>query len=281
MLKKMLLLCMLSRKNFLKACLTSLVSLLFLSFPYSAKAQTFKLTTTQFLNHRSGILKCGYRKGKLTIKNPEDTAFNKPKTPPGNRMEADLDLRCEGYRPPIPLIALLPTSNSGITLAEHPLLFFYIPDANLANTTGELIIYDEKLENIIYRHNFSLNASDSIIAVDISNSRDLPQLEVGKSYFWNFSIIFDPLDRSDSSNVGGWIQRVVANADIKHQLATASPQEQPSIYAAHGLWHETLASLAKLRCTYPNDATLASDWESLLQQVGLSEIARKPLAQCN
>ena len=77
------------------------------------------------------------------------------------------------------------------------------------------------------------------------------------------------------------LQRVEANSEIKGILEKTLVPKQPGVYAANGIWYEALASLAQLRCTNPNDATIASDWQSLLQQVGLPEIAKKHLAQCN
>jgi hypothetical protein len=177
----------------------------------------------------------------------------------------------------------MPASDKGITksitVAEYPTFFFYIPDVDLEGVRGELRLSNEKDEEI-YRVAFSLKVPDSILMVDFSGAPSFPPLEVGKSYQWDFAIVVDPGDRSNDISVYGEIQRVEPSSELQHKLDTALPQEKPAIYAANGIWQDTLVSLANLRCSSPNNSTMASDWASLLQQVELPEISRKPLAQC-
>ncbi len=260
-------------------CLTFLLNMDSASWQALAQTQTvqrLKLPQKQF--QENYIIKCGYRKKQLTLKPPDYTVVEKPNLTPGNRVEGSM--RCGEYSPPLPLIALIPQSTVGLTVSEHPTLLFYIPDANFEGVHLEFAIYDRESKNTIYEQKISIKSGDAIIAIDLSKSPSLPPLAVGKVYSWNFSILFDPEDMSNSTFVAGWIQRVAPKSEIQHQLNTVLPQQQPAIYADNGIWYEALASLAKLRCSHPNDVTLASNWESLLQQVGLSEIAKKPLAQC-
>jgi hypothetical protein len=262
--------------------LTSVFSLVLYSFSSLAKDQRLKTHKPQSSHQQQILLKCGYKKKEITLKLP-DSVFRSPKPEiQGNRVEQNLKLRCAGYIPPIPLTALIPNSNTGITFSEYPTFLFYIPDADLEGVEGEFVLYNENDEKI-YTKSIILKEqdSDNIISVEISGSEALPPLEIGKSYYWVFSILFDKVDRSANSDVVGWIKRIEPNSELKHKLETALVQEKPAIYAANGIWYEALASLAKLRCSAPNNVTVASNWESLLQQVELSEIAIKPLAQCH
>ncbi|MCP2726881.1 DUF928 domain-containing protein [Limnofasciculus baicalensis] len=251
------------------------------SASWQALAQT-QTVQRQKISHKqfqeNSIIKCGYRKKQLTLKPPDYTVVEAASITPGNRVEGSM--RCGEYNPPLPLIALIPQSTMGLTLSEYPTLLFYIPDANLDGVKLEFAIYDRESKNPIYQQKISLKSGDAIVAIDLSKSPSLPPLAVGKVYSWNFSLIFDPEDMSNSTFVAGWIQRVAPKSELQHQLNTVLPQQQPAIYAANGIWYEALASLAKLRCSHPNDVTFTSNWESLLEQVGLSEIAKKPLAQC-
>lgn len=260
--------------------LTSLFSLFFYGFSSLAKTPTVKTPTTQSFPQQQARLKCGYMKKEINLKLPVGLLSAKTPDGEGYRVEPDLSRRCGNYSPPIPLTALIPQSNIGITATKHPTFFFYIPDANLQGVKGELVLYNEKNKEI-YKKIVGLKANDSIISFDLSDSPSLPSLEVGKSYYWVFTILFDEFDRSSNSDVAGWIKRVEPNPELKNKLNTALPHQKPAIYAANGIWYEALSSLANLRCSSPNDATLVSDWKSLLQQVGLPEISIKPLAQCN
>lgn len=259
--------------------LTSLFSLCLYSFSSLVKAQPFKVHKLQLSSQQASLVKCGYRQKEITLNLPASIPLSEMPQELGNRIE-DIGPRCSSYQPTIGLTALVPNSTIGITLAEYPSFFFYIPDANLEGVEGEFTLRNEKNE-VIYDKTVLLKASDSIIRVELSDSPTLPPLEVGKSYNWDFSLVFDKFDRSDSKYVIGWIKRIEPNSELKQKLGTASRQQQPAIYAKNGIWHEALASLAELRCASPSDSTIASDWESLLQQVGLPEISQKPLAQCN
>jgi len=267
------------RKTLATIGLTSLFSLFLYSFPGRVKAQTFSSYKPKLSNQQEDILKCGYRKKEITLNLLSEHLHSKRPEGQGHRVEQDVEHRCGEYSPPIRLTALIPESTIGITVAEYPIFFLYIPDADLEGAEGQLVLHNEKKEEI-YNKVVKLKNTDSIVSIDLSGSPSLPPLEVGKSYSWEFWIFFQPPDRSDSTYVSGWIKRIEPNSELKHKLDTSLPQEQPVIYAANGIWFEALTSLAKLRCTSPNDATLASNWESLLQQVGLPEISRKPLAQC-
>ncbi|MFP5271523.1 DUF928 domain-containing protein [Coleofasciculus sp.] len=272
---------MICPKNWMAASLISWISLVCLSISQPAQAESSLVTNFNRETKNEDLVKCGYTKEEITLKIPDKGVLNQLDITPGNRMENYAATRCQGYRPPIPLMALIPQSTFGTTIAEYPTLYFYIPDVSVKNVKAEFSFYDQTLKTIIYEKEISLQASDSIIAVDLANDPDLPPLEVGKPYFWYFSIIFDQYDRSDSTYVAGWIQRVTPNSPINQELDRAAPKAKPAIYANHGIWYETLESLVQLRCAEPENSTVASNWQYLLQQVGLSDIARKPLAQCH
>ncbi|MDP8963433.1 MAG: DUF928 domain-containing protein [Cyanobacteriota bacterium] len=267
------------RKTLATVGLTSLLSLFLYSFSSLVKAQPSKVPKFQLSSQQQNLVKCGYRQKEITLKLSASLPQSEMPQDLGNRIE-DIGPRCSSYEPPIGLTALVPDSTIGITLAEYPTFFFYLPDANLEGVKGEFTLENEKKE-VIYYKTVLLKASDSIIRVELSDAPTLPPLEVGKSYNWAFSLVFDKFDRSDSKYVTGWIKRIEPNSELQQKLGTAPRQEQPAIYAKNGIWYEALASLAQLRCASPTDSTITSDWESLLQQVGLPEISKKPLAQCN
>lgn len=266
-------------KPFYNIALVGLVSFFNLVLPDLVLAEAFKPLPIKPVN-RLNFLKCGYRKKQITLKLPDKLIPAQTTQFETNRVERDNNSRCNDYQPPIGLTALIPSSNIGVTLAEYPTFFFYVPDVNLEGVEGEFILRNQD-EQEIYKENVTLHAGDSIVRVELAPSPDLPPLEAGKSYYWVFSLLLDKVDRSNNTDVAGWIKRVEPDSTIKTQLFAAADKAQPAIYASNGIWYEALTSLAKLRCASPNDTTILSNWTSLLQQVELPEIAKKPLAQCN
>ncbi len=264
-------------KPFCKIALVGLVSFFSLILPLiKAEAlQPFPIKQTR----QSHFLKCGYRKKQISLKLPAKLVPQSTQLET-NRVERDNNSRCNDYQPPIGLTALIPSSNIGVTLSEYPTFFFYVPDVNLEGVEGEFILRNQDAQEI-YKEIVTLHAADSIVAVKLSASPTLPPLEIGKSYYWIFSLLLDKVDRSSNTDVAGWIKRVEPDSVIKNQLVAATDKAQPAIYATNGIWYEALSTLAKLRCASPNDPTILSNWTSLLQQIELPEIAKKPLSQCN
>jgi hypothetical protein len=262
-------------KSIATVCLTSLFSLGLYDLEGVAWAQMIKSSKSLFSSQQENFQKCGW-KPKINLKLPLWHLLAKRPGSGGNRVEPLY--RC-GYSGPIRLTALIPQSNVGITVAQYPTLFFYIPNVNLEGVTAELSIVNNEGEEV-YK-TVKLKSPDRIVSINFSDFPSLPPLEVGKSYPWSFQAIVDEENRGDGPRVTGWIKRVSLDSKLQHKLETALPQEKPAIYASNGLWYDALTSLAKLRCSYPNNPTFSSDWESLLQQVELPTISTKPFAQCN
>jgi hypothetical protein len=246
------------------------------TYPYGSRISRLGLISTS----RGGenLLKCGWRK-EIEWKLPSGEALFKDSKIRGNRVEPRM--RC-GTILPIYLTALVPQTNISITGSEYPTFFFYIPDVNLELVdTGKLILINSD-KKVVYEKKVKLNSPDKVVSIDLYNSPGLPPLKIGEPYHWAFLITFrEDIESNSGPFVSGWIKRVSLDSKLQHELDTALTQEKPAIYASNGFLHDALTSLAKLRCSYPNDATYRSDWESLLQQVELPRIATKPLAQCN
>lgn len=262
-------------KPFYNIALVGLIAFFNLVLPDLVQAKLLKPA-----NRQLNFLKCGYRKKQITLKLPNKIIKGNFTELETNRVERDNNSRCNDYQPPIGLTALMPSSNIGITLADYPTFFFYVPDVNLEGVEGEFILRNQDNQEI-YKEIVALPGGDSIVRVELAPTPNLPPLEVGKSYYWIFSLLLDKVDRSANTDVAGWIKRVEPNSAIKSQLFAATDKAKPAIYASNGIWYEALTSLANLRCASPHDKTINSNWSSLLQQVELPEIAKKPLSQCN
>ncbi|WP_333093890.1 DUF928 domain-containing protein [Microcoleus sp. Pol11C1] len=174
------------------------------------------------------------------------------------------------------LTALVPKNKLGRTVSEYPTFFFYLPqtEAELATFTLE-----DESGNQIYKQDVTIRNLSGVIGVNIPANQNVPPLEVGKSYRWNLTVICDSQDRSSDQIESGTVRRVEISADIRRQLDQADPRQKTVIYAENGIWQDALSTLAAARQANPNDAELAADWESLLDSVTLSKIAKEPIVQ--
>ncbi|MCU0565031.1 MAG: DUF928 domain-containing protein [Oculatellaceae cyanobacterium Prado106] len=177
------------------------------------------------------------------------------------------------------LTALIPDKNLGLTTSTTPTLFWYVPE-NSANA-AEFILMDDQ-DNEIYKARFQITGEAGIISLSLPEEAGLPPLQVGKDYHWSFSLMCATQDTPDNSGIiftEGWIQRIEPDAALQQRLASATLEERPSIYAEAGIWQEAIASLATLRRTQPDNTAITARWGTLLESIGLGNLAAQPLMQ--
>lgn len=99
------------------------------------------------------------------------------------------------------------------------------------------------------------------------------RLSPGLVYRWFVALVVDPDNRSKDILAGGSIERIELPGAVSARLARASREEAPQIYAEAGLWYDALGAFSELIEATPNDPMLRNQRASLLEQVGLSEVA--------
>ncbi|MEG3918775.1 DUF928 domain-containing protein [Microcoleus sp. T3_A4] len=174
------------------------------------------------------------------------------------------------------LTALMPKNKIGRTVSDYPTFFFYLPQTEAQS--AEFILQDQS-GNQIYKQDVTISNLSGVIGVSIPADKNVPPLEVGKSYTWNLTVICDSQDRSADQIEIGTVRRVELSEDIRRQLDQADPRQKTVIYAENGIWQDALSTLAAARRDQPNDTTFKADWESLLDSVKLGEIAQEPIVQ--
>ncbi|MEH2064564.1 MAG: DUF928 domain-containing protein [Nostoc sp.] len=173
------------------------------------------------------------------------------------------------------LIPLIPPDNLGLTFAEHPTFFWYVPPSQVK--TAKFLLQAED-QNVFYETSFTLPDQPGIISFKLPDST--PALAVGKTYHWYLTMVCDTQDSSENLTVDGWVERTQPESSLSEALAKANLYKLPTIYAKAGIWHEALTSLVQLRQTEPNNIKARLDWRQFFKSVGLSAIASEPLIDC-
>ena len=179
------------------------------------------------------------------------------------------------------LAALVPVTGGfvwGLTSAERPTFWFFVPEPLTAELPIEFVLQDEA-DNYVYKTTRKMPKMQPGV-VSISVPSTAKPLEIGKRYRWTFSIACDPARPSASVFVQGSLQRMALDPVLERQLEAATLRERVDLYAANGIWYDALTNLIQLRQTNPEDASLVRDWKSFLESVGLEAIAQKPIVQC-
>lgn len=176
------------------------------------------------------------------------------------------------------LTALVPNTNTGTTIAAQPTLSFYVP-ANKAEQL-ELVLLNDK-QKILHKSTVASPKTPGIVSINMAKMPGAPSLETGKNYQWYFSMICDPKDRSADVVVDGWIQRVEADPILQSEIQKAKPSDRVSLYAANGIWYDTVAAMVASRQSTPNNSTVSREWSDLLKSVGLGAVAQAPIVLLN
>ena len=196
-----------------------------------------------------------------------------PKGAPGNRTPAAARTGCPIVKKP--MTALVPPTNIGLTISEHPTFWFYIPyQPTSANQIEFLLINDNKG----YKIPWQLTGKPGIISITLPKNK--PVLEIGKKYNWVLNFICNPDNRLQDAVVKGYIERVSINSNLKNQLERVNTlRERILLFAEHGLWYDALTLLGEERRKKPKDVQVAKDWQDLLQspKVELQEIVLEPI----
>ena len=177
-----------------------------------------------------------------------------------------------------PLTALAQADKLGLTTAEYPALFFYIPQSS-PNTKVELALVDENDKQIGKTVVDAASITPGIVGMKLSDIKGLPPLEIGKNYHWYLSMICNPQRRSADVFVSGWVRRIELDPVLTNELKNLTSRDRASLYAVEGLWYDTLAALYEARRASPDDLSLANDWASVLgsESTELGTIAKEPL----
>lgn len=184
-----------------------------------------------------------------------------------------------------PIVPLMPTNKLGLTFAEHPTFFFYVPQVKTKEVKFSLL--DQDKGEVIYERSFTTPDKPGIVSISLP-ANEAPALEADKMYYWYAEIVCNPDDSSGNAGVDGWVKRIEPNQTLATELGKANESDslgdslasRASLYAKNGIWYETVTTAIMRIRTNPNDPKATADWEALLTSVGLSEIAKQPLVDC-
>lgn len=199
-------------------------------------------------------------------------------TPDGREQGTASRGPCQNHQNLTALVPVVTDKVWGLTAAERPTFWFYLPAPIDPNSPFEFILQDRQ-NRYVYRQRFTQTTAQPGL-IQISLPASTPALENGQSYLWTLVIYCDPASPSNSIFVQGTVQRRNLDPSMQRQLAAATPIDRARLYAANGIWHETLTTLAELHQANPRDPQVADAWNQLLQRINLGNLATVPVTDC-
>ena len=110
---------------------------------------------------------------------------------------------------------------------------------------------------------------------------DIPELIPGQKYYWSVDLACNPNQPMHDNNifVETDFRRAETNAVspevIAKLQAAESERDRAAVYAQAGYWYDALSNLLAAREQTPSNAALKQSYLSLLEQVGLTEVAKQ------
>ncbi|PSB41692.1 hypothetical protein C7B80_29885 [Cyanosarcina cf. burmensis CCALA 770] len=157
-----------------------------------------------------------------------------------------------------PLTALVPKSSKGLTTAEYPIFWFYIPYAPKEVHSIEFSLHNREETTTLYRTSLQLPNTPGAIGIPLPHNPEY-SLKRDRSYHWYLIVNCQPQDNYENDIVlDGWVTRV-----------RQSPTQV--------FWYDEVTNRAKRYLLEPQNLKVKAAWTKLLQSVGLEGIAQAPL----
>ncbi len=165
-------------------------------------------------------------------------------------------------------LSVLVPSHTGFTTKYSPTLYWYL--SKPVSKRIEFTLNDEELGETLIRTEISADRG-GIQRLDLSDYK--LGLSPKKEYSWFVTIIIDSEQPSKNIFSGGGIQYVEPSKALGEKLAGKTGTDIPLIYAQEGIWYDALAELSQLIEGNPKDKTLYAQRNSLINEIGLHEVA--------
>lgn len=179
---------------------------------------------------------------------------------------------------PVTVTLLVPNDHTGQTISNRPTFFWHVSDQT--SVPVEFALVEPGVTKPLFVQRMQVQKR-GLMRVELP--ADAPELVSGRKYRWSVSLLCNANRPSNNVFVQSWIERVPAKPELTQHLAGAtSEQQRAKIYAAAGLWYDALATISDAYSSNSSDRSTAEGYLSLLEQVGLTQVAaqeRQNLAQ--
>ena len=174
----------------------------------------------------------------------------------------------------LPLTALIPDTPVALTAADSPTFWFYLPYTLTPKHSLEFVIKDSQDKYVYKTELAGKETPPGIIGLRLPSR---VTLNAEENYSWYFLVYCQPQNSSKFVYVNGSIRRIESH--LNH-LESSSAEEKLQFYVTEGLWHDAITHLVESTIYNPQDVAIGNNWVTLLESVGLKQLASKPFVSC-
>lgn len=176
---------------------------------------------------------------------------------------------------------LVPTNDTeqayGLTIAEHPTLYAYIPP-NRA-TSGFLTLLNADLEAVA-QIPITVPTDGGIVSIDTSEAA--PPLVLDEWYEWSITLVCDPIAGDhdptihkhpiQQNSAPALLMRIEPDQTLQDAQAQAEAKALPALFGKQGLWYDALAASLSYHSQAPEDEDWLPEWQQLLLDGNLDAV---------
>lgn len=166
-------------------------------------------------------------------------------------------------------LQVLAPNHIGNTTEEQPCLYWYI--SNPIKHPIELTVTERKAVKPLLEKTLTVSEQGRIKSVCLGDYG--VRLRKNTPYKWFVTLVIDPDHRSKDILAGGMLTVVDQPPTLVEKLKSKDKAGLLNIYAAEGLWYDAIDAVSKMIATSPDNSELRKWRASLLEQVGLTEVA--------
>ena len=170
----------------------------------------------------------------------------------------------------VPTVSVLAPDHTGLTAQEQPSLYWYL--SKPTTYPIEFTIRDDRAIQPLIEKRLKGPIQPGLQRVRLADYGI--RLSPGVPYRWFVALVVDPDNRSRDILSGGTIERIALPEALRTKLARAGKTRAPLVYAEAGLWYDALSTVSDLIDAAPSDSMPRQQRAALLEQVGLSDIAK-------
>lgn len=166
-------------------------------------------------------------------------------------------------------LQVLAPDHVGNTINEQPCLYWFI-----SKSTGyplELTVTERRAIKPVLEKTLTVPDQGGIQFACLSEYE--VKLSKGSMYKWFVTLVIDPETRSKDILAGGMLEVVDSTPILTEKLNSADQSRYSDIYAEEGLWYDAIDAVSKMIETSPDNVEYRKWLESLLEQVGLADVA--------
>jgi hypothetical protein len=168
------------------------------------------------------------------------------------------------------LKVLAPADHVGATTKPSPALYWY-----LSQPTSYPIVFtleDSRQFRPLLRVNLQSPARPGVQMIRLADYGKTLEEEV--EYRWHIAVIVDPESPSKDIHAMGVIERIPYVQALFEGRSCTDPNDAVCLYADAGLWYDAIMVISDLIVASPQNRALRLKRATLLEQVGLPDIAQ-------